>query len=145
LAKLSYRRRVLILEAAAWLLFTRLSLSFFPFPRLRFFFGTFVSPTDTRVLQIKSEASHRQTLIAEEVSWAVTRAARYAPFSALCLPQAMAAKLMLKRRGIPSALHFGASPGQCRPFDLHAWLDTAGVEVTGYPVANTFTEIGVFV
>jgi hypothetical protein len=96
-------------------------------------------------LQAKSEASHSQTLIAEEISWAVTRAARYAPFRALCLPQAMAAKLMLERRGIPSALHFGARRGQCKPIDLHAWLDAAGVEVAGYPIAKTFTEVGCFV
>jgi hypothetical protein len=26
----------------------------------------------------------------------------------------------------------------------HAWLDAAGVEVTGYPVAKTFAEIACF-
>jgi hypothetical protein len=82
--------------------------------------------------------------------WAVTRAARHVPFSAVCLPQAMAARIMLKRRGVDSVLHFGArigqdKIGQDKPIDAHAWLDAAGVEVTGYPVANTFAEIACFV
>jgi hypothetical protein len=35
--------------------------------------------------------------------------------------------------------------GSDTPIDAHAWLDAAGVEVTGYPVANTFAEIACFV
>jgi hypothetical protein len=58
---------------------------------------------------------------------------------------ALAARIMLKRRGVDSVLHFGARIGQDKPIDAHAWLDAAGVEVTGYPVANTFAEIACFV
>lgn len=80
----------------------------------------------------------------------MTWAARHVPFNAVCLPQAMAARIMLKRRGVDSVLHFGARIGQNKigpdkPIDAHAWLDAAGVEVTGYPVANTFAEIACFV
>ena len=52
---------------------------------------------------------------------------------------------MLKRRGVGSVLHFGAAKGEQKPLDAHAWLDAAGVEVTGYPVAAKFTEIACFV
>jgi len=52
----------------------------------------------------------------------------------------MAARIMLKRRGVGSVLHFGAAKGENKPFDAHAWLDAAGVEVTGYPVAKNFAE-----
>ena len=86
-----------------------------------------------------------QVQLAADVGWAVTRAARYVPFRAVCLPQAMAARLMLARRGITSTMHFGAARGEDRPLDAHAWLDAAGVEVTGYPVANRFAEIACFV
>ena len=43
-----------------------------------------------------------------------------------------------------SVLYFGAARGEDKPFDAHAWLDAAGVEVTGYPVAHDFTEIACF-
>ena len=73
------------------------------------------------------------------------RSARYVPFKAVCLPQAMAARVMLKRRGVSSVMHFGAAKGTDKPLDAHAWLDAAGVEVTGYPVAKGFSEIACFV
>jgi len=57
----------------------------------------------------------------------------------------MAARLMLKRRGIRSVMHFGAAKGAEKPFDAHAWVDAAGVEVTGYPVAADFVAIACFV
>jgi hypothetical protein len=57
----------------------------------------------------------------------------------------MAAQAMLRRRGVHSVMHFGAARGADMPLDAHAWLDAAGVEVTGYPVAENFTEIACFV
>lgn len=139
------RRRILAVEAVAWLLLARLALVFIPFPRLARRLGTFVQPNDARVMQAGTRASNDQIRSAEDISWAVTRAARYVPFNAVCLPQAMAARVMLKRRGVRSVLHFGAGRGLDKPLDAHAWLDAAGVEVTGYPVAKNFAEIGCFV
>jgi len=83
--------------------------------------------------------------LAEEIGWATVRAAEHVPFKAVCLPQAMAARIMLRRRGVASVLHFGAAKGKDKPIDAHAWLDAAGVEVTGYPVAAQFSEIACFV
>jgi Transglutaminase-like superfamily len=144
-AQVGNRRRALLIEAVAWLFLARLALIFIPFPRLARHLGTFVPPTDVRAMQTKSEASQEHARVAREVGWAVTRAARHVPFSAVCLPQAMAARIMLKRCGIGSVLHFGAKMGQDKPIAAHAWLDAAGVEVTGYPVATTFAEIACFV
>ena len=129
----------------ACLLAARLALIFVPFPRLARRLGTFVPPTDARVSQARTAAAPDQARLAAEIGWAVTRAARYVPFKAVCLPQAMAARVMLKRRGVKSVMHFGAAKGQDKPLDAHAWLDAAGVEVTGYPVAKNFAEIACFV
>ena len=149
-AQVGHHRRVVLIEAVAWLLVARLSLIFVSFPRLARQLGTFVAPTDARALRAKSDDKRDQARVAEEVSWAVTRAARHVPFNAVCLPQAMAARIMLKRRGVGSVLHFGARIRKDKiepdkPIDAHAWLDAAGVEVTGYPVANAFAEIACFV
>jgi len=139
------RRRLLLAEAAACLLAARLALVFIPFTRLARHLGTFVPPTDVRTRRVRGAASQDAARLAEAVGWAVTRAARYLPFKAVCLPQAMAARVMLERRGVSSVLHFGAAKGTDKPPDAHAWLDAAGVEVTGYPVAANFTEIACFV
>jgi len=139
------RRRALLPEAVLYLLAARLALIFVPFPRLARRLGSFVPATDARVSQVRTQAPDDQVQLAEAVSWAVTRAARYLPFKAVCLPQAMAARLMLKRRGVRSIMHFGAAKGTDKPLDAHAWLDAAGVEVTGYPVKENFAEIACFV
>ena len=75
----------------------------------------------------------------------MTRAARHVPFRAVCLPQAIAAKAMLRRRGINSVLHFGVAKRSDQSLDAHAWLDAAGIAVTGFPVGAEFTEIACFV
>jgi len=136
-------RRALVIEAALCLLAARLALVFIPFPRLARRLGRFVPPAEARRLGTPSTVRHAE--LAADIGWAVTRAARYLPFKAVCLPQAMAARIMLKRRGVASVMHFGAAKGEAKPLDAHAWLDAAGIEVTGYPVATQFAEVACFI
>ena len=140
-----HAKRALLMEALAWLLLARLALVFIPFPRLARRLGTFVAPNDARAIGAAAHREPGQAHIAEQVGWAVIRAARHAPFTAVCLPQAMAARIMLTRRGVPSVLHFGASKAPGAPMNAHAWLDAAGVEVTGYPEAKSMAAIACFV
>jgi len=143
--EISPQQRALVVEAALWLLAARIALIAVPFPRLARRLGAFVPPTDERVARVARGCSPEHVRLAEEVGWATVRAARHVPFRAVCLPQAMAARIMLRRRGVASVLHFGAAKGTDKPIDAHAWLDAAGVEVTGYPVAAQFAEIACFV
>lgn len=138
------RQRALLIEAVLWLAAARAALIAIPFPALARRLGDFVPPNDPRVTDA-GQRCERDARLAAEIGWAVTRAARYVPFKAVCLPQAMAARVMLKRRGIASVMHFGAAHGTEKPLDTHAWLNAAGVEVTGYPVAAQFSEIACFV
>lgn len=145
LGQVDNRARALLVEAAAALLVARLALVLVPFPRLAARFGTFMKPAEAAALMQRSAPSPADARLAQEIGWAVTRAARYVPFKAVCLPQAMAARTMLRRRGVGSVMHFGAARGKEKPLEAHAWLDAAGVEVTGYPVAEGFAEIACFV
>jgi len=143
--RLSPSRLSLLVEAAIHLMIARVLLKTVPFPRLARRWGAFVPPSDVRAasgLEFTSEAS---AAIARNIRGAIIMGARNVPFGAVCLPQAMAARSMLKRRSIHSVMHFGAAKGEEKPIDAHAWLDAAGVKVTGYPVANGFVEIGCFV
>ncbi len=123
----------------------RAALIVVPFPRLARRLGSFVSPADTRVAHARAALSPGHGRLAEQIAWAVSRAARHVPFRAACLPQAMTARIMLRRRGIASVLYFGATKNAAERFGPHAWLEAAGVEVTGYPVARDATEIACFV
>jgi hypothetical protein len=144
-AQVGNHRRALVVEAVLCLLAARLGLTFIPFPKLARRLGTFVPPSDPRAMAPRAGSPLGHARIAADIGWAVTRSARYVPFKAVCLPQAMAARVMLKRRGVASVMHFGATRGEDKPIDAHAWLDAAGVEVTGYPVAANLAEIACFV
>ena len=135
------RERLLLVEAIWTLAAARFQLATQPFPRIARKLGGFTTPAQARASGEGRATSANDQAIATRVGWAVTRAARHVPFGAVCLPQAMAAKAMLARRGISSVMHFGTMRGETLSLAAHAWLDAAGVEVTGYPVEAKFTEI----
>lgn len=136
--------KLMVLEAVLALLLARLALQIVPFARLSHRFGEFVPPQDPRIA-LRRKGDDASVRIAAQVRRAVHSATRHVPFKAVCLPQAMAAQAMLRRRGIASVMHFGAGFGESRPLDAHAWLDAAGVPVTGYPPDPKFSEIACFV
>jgi hypothetical protein len=76
-----------------------------------------------------------------DVRQAVTVAARNVPWNAVCLPQAMAAKAMLARRGQGSALHLGAGKAEAGGFMAHAWLVAGGEIVIGEAGAQAVTPL----
>jgi hypothetical protein len=139
-------RRALIAETVLWLALARLALLILPFRSIARWLGDLTPPGKAvQLLEIRS-VSGGEAQLAREIGWAVNRMASNVPFKAVCLHQAIAAKIMLRRRGVPSALHFGVAPGNAPGQGLraHAWLDAAGAAVTGYPVAGDFTEIACF-
>jgi len=141
------RRQALVAEAIASMLSARIILLVRPFRIVSRRFGAFVPPGDPRVRN-RPPATLREARIAREIRWAIAASAPFMPFRSVCLQQAMAGHAMLKRRGVHSAMHFGAGlggKGSARPIDAHAWLDAGGVKVTGYPVAPNLAELGCFV
>ncbi len=70
---------------------------------------------------------------AAELGRILRKVARNVPFKANCLPQASAAQVMLKRRGILDGVVFigGRKGTKGDPLDLHAWLFVGTVCVTG--------------
>jgi len=144
LARNGQARRMLLVEAAARLMLARAQLRFTPFQRLAERMGEVLAPSDPRAASAGAATSRDEAHLAGEIQWAIDRAARHAPFQALCLPQAMAARRMLAKRGVASVLWYGVAAGE-RGLKAHAWLTAAGVGVTGYPVASDYTEIVCFV
>lgn len=66
------------------------------------------------------------------VGRAVSRVARHLPWHPTCLPQALATRAMLRRRGIDCVSHLGVL--QTRPVKAHAWVTVNGAVVQGGPV-----------
>jgi Transglutaminase-like superfamily len=78
------------------------------------------------------DLSPDQFTVARRIRWIIRLAARHVPWRAVCLPQSLAARMMLERRGIPVILYLGvrksiaASPS----FETHAWVCAGILEVT---------------
>lgn len=62
---------------------------------------------------------------------AVARARRNIPTDPNCLPQALAARRMLARRGIASQLYLGTTRDDAGVMRFHAWLKVGSEWVTG--------------
>jgi len=132
---------MLLLEATFALLRARVRLLIMPFREVAREIGTLASPHDLSCSR-PTEIGSADVVMIRNVGWAVRTMASFVPFKAVCLQQAMAAHAMLQRRGIASVMHFGAMPGGFERLEAHAWLDAAGIKVTGYPMAPDMREIG---
>jgi hypothetical protein len=135
----------LLVEAASWLLMARTALKILPFRCLSRRLGDFLPPPGSPPSLATRFADQKGAALAAKIRWAIMCAARNVPFQAICFPQALAARTMLRRRGVGSSLHFGATKAGAQGLDAHVWLEAAGVQVTGYPVAADIVEIGCFV
>ncbi|MBA3878815.1 lasso peptide biosynthesis B2 protein [Sphingomonas sp. CCH10-B3] len=137
-------RQRLVAEAAFALLVARIALLVVPFPRLAARWGVLLPVGDPGLTPPEAlDAAAVET--AQAIGWAVTATASVMPFKAVCMQQAVAARAMLARRGVASVLHYGAGRDDKGALVAHAWLDAAGVKVTGYPIAAGIAEIGAFV
>jgi len=110
--------QLLILEAATWLGLTRFYVAWFPFRWL----GPWLS---------KPAIGPDRPELALRIGRAVLTASRHVPWQAACLPQALAAKLMLGLRGQGSVFHLGAKLDENGDLAAHAWLTCDGKIVTG--------------
>jgi hypothetical protein len=78
----------------------------------------------------QSRPPDRAAPTATELAIAVRRASRLVP-GATCLPQALATRAMLTRRGIVSELRIGVARDARGDVQAHAWVEVAGRVVIG--------------
>ena len=111
--------RLLVCEAVAMLALSRLIVLTVPFRYVAAW------------LSGAPETSSCDEALRLRVRKAVTTGARNVPWNAVCLPQAMAAKAMLARRGCGAALYLGATIDTSGALIAHAWLVSGGEVVIG--------------
>lgn len=83
---------------------------------------------------------------ARMVGRTVRSAAAWTPWESACLPQAVAAKWMLKRRRIPATVYLGVMKDETKPEKMaaHAWLRCGGLILTGAGGHQRFTVVSTF-
>lgn len=135
---LPWTERLLLLEAWAWLIAARLLLWLVPF--------RFIAPRLGKQVNgpPPAEALPPAPPVALQIGPAVERMARHTPWGSPCLPQAVAAKAMLRRRGLVSTLYLGMRKDKSGAPQAHAWLTCGQDILTGAADHETFTVLSFF-
>jgi hypothetical protein len=130
--KVKTMRRVYLREAAVMLVLARLAVRFVPAARV----FAWANRPPRRI--------HRFAI--DEVSWiswAVENLGARPWMNALCLPRALAAHAMLRRRGIASRLCLGVAR-EGGELAAHAWVEIGADKIVGGSDAQGFTRLAEF-
>jgi hypothetical protein len=129
----SERRRTT--EAALWLLLVRLAFGVLPFRRA---LGLL------RITPGEAAGGRIDATEAGEIGRAVERAARHVPFRAVCLQQAFAALMMMRRRGLAGTARCGLAHDRDGGLAAHAWSHCGELPVTGVAAACGYVAVAAF-
>jgi hypothetical protein len=80
----------------------------------------------------------------QRIRWAIIAAAARVPWPALCFQQGLTAQLMLRRRGIPSVLYYGATQDDRNGLYAHVWVRDGDFDVIGGEIAYRFAILATF-
>ena len=126
------RRRAYLIEAGAVLVLARLAIRFVPAARL-------FAWADRAPRRMRRFAADE----AGWVVWAVAEVGARPLIKAQCLPRALAAHAMLRRRGIASRLCLGVARSG-GAVAAHAWVEFGGDKLVGGREAAGFTRLAGF-
>jgi len=125
-------RRVYLREAAVMLLLARLAVRFVPSSRL-------FNWADRPITKMRRFAIDE----ANWVAWAIEQVVPRPGMNAPCLPRALAAHAMLRRRGIASRLCLGVADSDSH-ITAHAWVEVGERKLVGGEDAGRFTPLAAF-
>jgi len=152
LANPSYRRLLnllgrpwrdmgLVVQVYVLLGVTRLLINTLPFRWLEKMLGQ-------RMIETSADEPLEHLREAQRIAWAVHAVSPYTLWKSNCFPQAFTAKILLRRRDIPSTLYMGATfkhqEGGNSALEGHAWLRCGPIFVTGGDGSQTFGTVVAF-
>lgn len=128
--------RLLLIEAFVWLGCARFVVFMLP---TRWYTAYLGSPNQAT----SDSVDHETQQMARRVTWVINGIAPRTPWLSNCLARAIAAKIMLQRRGYASTLYLGIN--QVDPqMEAHAWLRCGEQIVTGDDERPRFTPVSCF-
>ena len=138
--KYSLRDYYLFSEALLFLAVSRLILIFLPFKIIAPFIGKLITKEDT------NPANTVAILDILPLQKAIARGCRYSFWRTKCFEQALAAKMLLKRRGLPFVLYFGVLKDEKEvKLNAHAWVSYSGTIISGnMPNLESYTIVSRF-
>lgn len=135
--RLPWPEKVLYTEAFYLTGAVRLAVLLLPFRTLAPLLGRHMAESPAEENAVTLEAARR-------VGQAVETVSRHTPWDSKCLVQAIAGKIMLRRRGIGSTLYLGVDRDDNRGLVAHAWLRCGEAFLTGGRGRELYTVVGKF-
>ncbi len=121
----------LLLRAIAWLAIARIMLTVMPFRQL------------SARLSAKSHSPQIEPDpdLLQRITYAVSAAANNVPWRSDCFLRTIAARMLLKRHGYASTIHFGVDRVGEDALEGHAWLTCGDTVVTGAAELDRYAEV----
>jgi hypothetical protein len=120
LMRLGWPERRLALEALALLVVGSLAIRLLPF---RWVVGA--------AARLPARRRGAAPGAAQEIARIVDACANRLPWRAVCFQRGLAAHVMMRRRGLPAILHYGATPTGERGLNAHVWVAVGQQVVVG--------------
>jgi hypothetical protein len=134
--RLAFRDYMLFAEAWCLLALARMMLVFVPFKK--------IVPL-MRYKRITEMPNDKRSFILTRIQIAIARACVRSPWRTMCFEQALAAKMMTRRRGLPSVIYFGVKKeADNDKIQAHAWLKSGEFVVTGWQRMNSYRVVAEF-
>lgn len=134
-ARRPFSDKWLVVQATFVLGASRLAIRLLPYSRLERIMGERSTESAATVTPTELQRARR-------VAWAIRRVSSHTPWKSNCFPQALTAKILLRRRGIESTLYLGAafkSGGE--GLRAHAWSRCGRFYLTGGNSASQFGAV----
>jgi hypothetical protein len=128
-----FHEKCLFLEALVLLVRVRITIALIPMPRLWKKIGQLQHETPFE------DVPHQHHFIFQ-VSRAIVRCRKVLRFNDRCYPEAITAKLMLRKRNIGSTLYVGVRKDPDKVL-AHAWLRCGSIIVTGKREMTNFAVL----
>ncbi len=135
LREIAWGDRLLLAEAAAILAVASVAIQLLPFRRI------------VSALARKGSGPVDGTRSSKEIArarWAVEACARRLPWKIVCFQKGLAMQMLLHRRGIATALHYGVAQDQERGLSAHVWVTYEGEAIIGGDRAAEYTCLATF-
>jgi len=129
--QLSTADKWLVVRAVFWLGIARIMLAVMSFQRL----------SERLAADPNETGDQPSSEFLERVGFAVRAAANNVPWRSNCFPQAIAARMLLRRQGFSTTIHLGVEKDGEGDIAGHAWLTCGETVVVGGGDLGRYTEM----
>jgi len=133
--RMPWHDRLLLVEATAWLALSSIAIATLPF--------RYIMSIAARPACHSSPAKEVRMAIVQHIRWSILVCARQLPWGTACFHKGLAAQWMLRRRGVPTVLYYGAALDGAG-LRSHVWVKEGAVDVVGGELAPQFGILASF-